>query len=158
MIQLDRSLMVCWRKKILRPDRVSSVFTFLSVCLRATGHIFWARNLIFWFRSPWDIKKKRNFLFFQILKIDVFWGIFRFFLLYLCICHRPHHWTYQSNFWYLGSFWHRKWGKFLTLKAIKRLILNPNHSLSAYQYNPDTIPWKKASSNSRYPVKKGLKK
>ena len=46
---LDRSLMIGWRKNSWNPERVSSVFTFVSVCLcvcpsvctRATEHTFW---------------------------------------------------------------------------------------------------------------------
>ena len=39
----------------------------VSVCDRATGHSFWPRDLIFWHNTPWDMRKKRNFLFFEIL-------------------------------------------------------------------------------------------
>ena len=80
-----------------------SFFTFLSVCSQATGHNFWPKNLIFWLRAPWDMRRKRNFLFFEILKIDIFRCIFRFFLLCLCIGHRPLHSTYKPYFWYVGS-------------------------------------------------------
>ena len=73
---LDRSLMIGWRKNSWNPERVSSVFTFvsvcLSVCLRATEHTFWPRNLIFGLKDPWDMRKKLNFLFFEILKNWIF--------------------------------------------------------------------------------------
>ena len=32
-----------------------------SVRLRTTGHIFYAKNLIFWLRRPWDMSKKEGF-------------------------------------------------------------------------------------------------
>ena len=80
----------------------------ILVCSHATGHNFWPRNLIIWLRAPWDMRKKRIFLFFEILKIDIFRGIFRFFLLCLCIRHRPLHSTYKPNYWHVDSIWHRK--------------------------------------------------
>merc|ERR1712016_450200 len=43
----------------------------------------------------------------KILKIGIFRGIFHFFLLYLCICHRSPHSTYKVNFWHVGSKWLR---------------------------------------------------
>ena len=54
---LDRSLMIGWRKNSWNAERVSSVFTLnvcVSVCTRATEHIFWPRNLIFGSSDPWD--------------------------------------------------------------------------------------------------------
>ena len=50
---LDQSLIV-WRKNSWNPQRVSSVFTFscLSVCMLATEHTFWPRNLIFGLSDP----------------------------------------------------------------------------------------------------------
>ena len=50
----------------------------LSVCVRATEHTFWPRNLIFGLKDPWDMRKKRNFLFFEILKNGIFRGHFHF--------------------------------------------------------------------------------
>ena len=88
---LDRSLMIGWRKNSWNPERVSSVFTFVSVCLcvclsvcvsvctRATEHTFWHRNVIFGSSDPWDMRKKRIFLFFEIFIFTLFIGIFRFF-------------------------------------------------------------------------------
>ena len=53
---LGRSLMIGWRKKSWNPERVPSVFTFVSVCLcvcrRTTEHTFWHRNLIFELNDP----------------------------------------------------------------------------------------------------------
>ena len=49
----------------------------LSVCSQATGHSFWPRNLIFWHNTPWDMRKKRNFLFFEILIFGPFRALFR---------------------------------------------------------------------------------
>ena len=49
----------------------------LSVCVRATGHTFWPRNLIFGLSDPWDMRKKRIFLFFEIFIFTLFIGIFR---------------------------------------------------------------------------------
>ena len=65
--------MIGWRKNSWNPERVSSVFTFVSVCLcvclsvctRATEHTFWHRNLIFWWNDPWDMRKKTFFFCFS---------------------------------------------------------------------------------------------
>ena len=51
----------------------------MSVYERATGHTFWPRNLIFGLNNPWDMRKKRIFLFFEIFIFTLFIGIFRFF-------------------------------------------------------------------------------
>ena len=37
-----------------------------SECNQATTHIFWPRNLIFGLSDPWDMRKKRIVLFFEI--------------------------------------------------------------------------------------------
>ena len=42
-------------------------------------HTFWPRNLIFGLNDPWDMRKKRIFLFFEIFIFTLFIGIFRFF-------------------------------------------------------------------------------
>ena len=80
---LGRSLMIGWRENSWNPERVPSVFTFVSVCpflrTRATDHSFWPRNLIFGSSDPWDMRKKRIFLFFEIFIFTLFIGIFRFF-------------------------------------------------------------------------------
>ena len=72
------------KEKILKPERVPSVIT-LCVCLcvhaRTTGHRFWPMNLIFGLSDPWDMRKKRIFLFFEILILTLFIVIFHFFLL-----------------------------------------------------------------------------
>ena len=48
------------------------------VCSQATGHSFWATNLIFRHNTPWDMrKKKRNFLFFEILIFGPLRALFR---------------------------------------------------------------------------------
>ena len=90
MLILGRSLMTGWRKNSWNPERVPSVVTFvsvplsvcISVCTRATGHSFLPRNLIFGLSDPWDTRKKRIFLFFEIFIFTLFIGIFRFFSLY----------------------------------------------------------------------------
>ena len=51
----------------------------LCLCTRATDHSCWGRNLIFGQSDPWDIRKKRTFLFFEIFIFTLFIGIFRFF-------------------------------------------------------------------------------
>ena len=91
MAILDQSLMIGWRKNSWNSERVSSVFTFVSVCLpvclcvclsvctRATEHTFWHRTVIFGSSDPWDMRKKRIFLFFEIFIFTLFIGIFRFF-------------------------------------------------------------------------------
>ena len=53
--------------------------TLVNFCPRATGHTFWPRNLIFGLSDPWDMRKKRIFLFFEIFIFTLFIGIFRFF-------------------------------------------------------------------------------
>ena len=80
-VLLDRSLMIGWRKiwKILKPWKGVLCIHFrvcLSVCVRSTEHTFWPRNLIFGLKDPWDMRKKRNFLFFEILKNVIFRAIF----------------------------------------------------------------------------------
>ena len=62
--------------EILKNGIFRTIFTFLSVCLRATEDTFWPRNLIFGLKGPWDMRKKRNFLFFEILKNVIFRAIF----------------------------------------------------------------------------------
>ena len=69
------------------PERVPSVVSFVSVCpsvrpclcARGTDHIFWVRNIIFESSDPWNVRKKRIFLFFEIFIFTLFIGIFRFF-------------------------------------------------------------------------------
>ena len=73
---LDRSLMIGWRTNSWNPERVSSVFTFVSVCVsvctRATEHTFWLRNLIFGLSDPWDMRKKYFFVFFEMFIFMLF--------------------------------------------------------------------------------------
>ena len=86
---LGRSLMIGWRKNSWNPERVSSVFTFvsvrLSVCLflrtQATDHSFWARNLIFGSSDPWDMRKKRIFFVFRNFHFYPFYRHFSIFFL-----------------------------------------------------------------------------
>ena len=70
------------------------VFVWLCLCTRATDHSFWARNLIFGLLDPWNIRKKRIFLFFEIFIFTLFIGIFRFFSLYN-----------TSIFFFVSSYW-----------------------------------------------------
>ena len=80
---LGRSLMIGWRKNSWNPERVPSVVTLCvrpSVRARPTGHIFWPKNLICWLNDPWDMRKKRIFLFFEIFIFTLSMDIFRFFL------------------------------------------------------------------------------
>ena len=51
----------------------------VCVCTWATEHTFWHRNVIFGSSDPWDMRKKRIFLFFEIFIFTLFIGIFRFF-------------------------------------------------------------------------------
>ena len=74
------------KEKLLKPWKGALCFHFRvcpSVCLcvrnRAKEHIFRPRNLIFWLSDPWDMRKKRIFLFFEIFIFTLFIGIFRFF-------------------------------------------------------------------------------
>ena len=112
--------MIGWRKNSWNPERVSSVFTFVSVCVsvctRATVHTFWSRNLIFGLSDPLDMRKKTTF-FFEIFIFTLFISIFRFFPLYntskflpvfLSAGYRAHLLTYESNFWVEWSLGHEK--------------------------------------------------
>ena len=69
------------KEKILKPWKCaqSSHSVCVCVCTRATDHSFWVRNLIFGLSDPWNIRKKRIFLFFEIFIFTLFIGIFRFF-------------------------------------------------------------------------------
>ena len=70
------------KEKLLKPWKGALCSHFrvcLSVRARATGHTFWPRNLIFGLSDPWDMRKKRIFLFFEIFIFTLFIGIFRFF-------------------------------------------------------------------------------
>ena len=64
---LDRSLMIGWSKNSWNPERVSSVFTLISVCLSictwGTEPIFWPRNIIFGFIDPWEMRFFKYFFF-----------------------------------------------------------------------------------------------
>jgi len=51
----------------------------VSLCTRATDHSFRVRNLIFGLSDPWNIRKKRFFLFFEIFIFTLSIGLFRFF-------------------------------------------------------------------------------
>ena len=53
--------------------------TLVNFLFQSTDHSFWARNLIFGLSYPWDMRKKRIFLFFKIFIFTLFIGIFRFF-------------------------------------------------------------------------------
>ena len=74
---LDRSLMIDWRENSGNFECVSSVFTFvcvcLSVCNRATEQTFWHRNLIFGLSDPCDMKKKRFFVFKNLHFYTFYW-------------------------------------------------------------------------------------
>ena len=90
--QLDRSLMIGWRKNLLKPWNGVLCIHFrvclsicLCVCSRATDHTFWPRNLFFGLNGlndPWDTRKKHNFNFyafywhfknFSLLTTSKFW-------------------------------------------------------------------------------------
>ena len=64
--------------KFLKPWKSVLCIHFLvclCVCPRATEHIFWPRNLIFGLSDPWDMRKKRIFLFLEIIMFTLFMGI-----------------------------------------------------------------------------------
>ena len=56
-----------------------SYITLVKFWFQGTGHSFSPRNLIFGLSDPWDMRKKRFFLFFEIFIFTLFIGIFRFF-------------------------------------------------------------------------------
>ena len=78
------------RKNSWNPERVSSVFTFLSVCVsvclcvctRATEHTFWPRSLIFGSSDPRDMRKKIFFVVFRNFRFYAFYWHFSIFSLY----------------------------------------------------------------------------
>ena len=54
------------KEKLLKPWKSAHSSHFRvcpSVRTQATGHTFWPRNLIFGLNDPWDMRKKRIFLF-----------------------------------------------------------------------------------------------
>ena len=70
------------KEKFLKPWKGVLSIHFrvcLSVCTRATEDTFWPRNLIFGSSDPWNMRKKRIFLFFEIFIFTLFIGIFLFF-------------------------------------------------------------------------------
>ena len=84
--RLKEKLLKPWKGALCSHFRVCfsvSLFLCFSVslflCTRATDHSFWPRNLILGVSDPWDIRKKRIFLFFEIFIFTLFIGIFRFF-------------------------------------------------------------------------------
>ena len=63
----------------------------------------------FWTEDPWDMRKKRIFLFFEILKNDIFRVIFVFhFRVCLSPSYRGHLLAQEPNFWTEGSLGHEK--------------------------------------------------
>ena len=84
--QLDRSLMKGWRKKSWHPERVSSLFTFVSACVSvctwAIEHTFWHRNLIFVCLCALGHEKETHYFFSKCYFFTLFIGIFQFFPLH----------------------------------------------------------------------------
>merc|ERR1711923_154855 len=76
-------------------DSLSCLSVCLSVCVRSTEHTFWPRNLIFGLKDPWDMRKKRNFLFFEMLKNGIFRAIFTFESVCLSPSNRAHLLAYR---------------------------------------------------------------
>ena len=72
-----RSQAEAWKAEALIGFSVFKTSVCVSVCSQATGHSFWPRNLIFWHNTPWDMRKKRNFLFFEILIFGPLRALFR---------------------------------------------------------------------------------
>ena len=72
-----------WKAEALIGFSVVKTCVCLSVCSQATGHSFWATNLIFWHNTPWDMRKKRNILFFEILIFGPLRALFGHFLAFL---------------------------------------------------------------------------
>ena len=67
-----------WKAKALIGYSVSTYSVVcLCVCPQATGHSFWPRNLISWHNTPWDMRKKCNFSFFEILIFGPLRALFR---------------------------------------------------------------------------------
>ena len=74
-----RSQAEAWKAEALIGFSVVKTSVCLCVCSQATGHSFWPRNLIFWHNTPWDMRKKHNFLFFEILIFGPLRALFRSF-------------------------------------------------------------------------------
>ncbi len=64
---------------------MAAIFLFFQSmsCLRARGHIFSDKNLIFWLRTPWDMSKKVFFSDFQNFDFYDNRGLFRC-VFYVC--------------------------------------------------------------------------
>ena len=118
--------MIGWRKHSWNPERVSSVFTFVCVCLsvcvsvrnQAIEHTFWPRNLIFGLSDPWDMRIFLNF-FFEILIFTLFIGIFRFFSLYNTFLVS----NYQSQFFTFLAIFPYNFGDSWDIHGMRHIIL-----------------------------------
>ena len=85
---LDDRLKENLKKKSWNPERMSFVFTFVSV--RVTEHTFWPRNLIFWTEGPLGHEKKNYFCFSKFRKmtfVGSFLLLFYPFLYHYLCCH-----------------------------------------------------------------------
>ncbi len=88
---LDRSLMIGWRKNSWNPERVSSVFTFvsvcLSVCLCVCLYAGYRAHLLtyepnFWVKWSMGHEKKKHFFVFRNFHFYAFYWHFSIFSLY----------------------------------------------------------------------------
>ena len=61
---VDRYLMIDWKKHSWNPKRVSSAFTFASVCLSVCKKSCRAHILTFGMSDSWDMRKKTRIAFF----------------------------------------------------------------------------------------------
>ena len=67
------------KDKILKPERVPTVVTLcVRMSVRLSACLSVNMLLIFGWSDPWDMKKKRMFLFFEIIIFTLFMGIFLF--------------------------------------------------------------------------------
>ena len=84
---LDRSLMIGWRTNSWNPERVSSVFTFVSVCVSVCLYAGYRAHLLtyepnFWVKWSLGHEKKTHFFVFRNFHFYAFYRHFSIFSLY----------------------------------------------------------------------------
>ena len=118
------SLSLYWR--LATPLDIQSYFWHVGSMwhIKSRKKVFWKFSFftilgsfsIFLFKYVFENKRSQYLACFKnwkrkkskILKIDIFRGIFIFFLLYLYSFHRSPHSTYEAIFWHVGSLWLRQ--------------------------------------------------
>ena len=86
---LDRSLMTDWRKHSGKPERVSSQFTFVCVCVHARGLLrswshFLATKTNFW--VEWSLENEKETFFSSKIQFLRFWLTFFLYVTIVKFC------------------------------------------------------------------------